>query len=123
VATTLLQSDQDYIFILLDELNLNLHRGREIDLQTRHHVVETLIGYCSVHLQAEEAQMRTLEYPLLADHEAEHDRLQYEFNSTVKRILNGKDTELVDFLRNSIIRHIVTWDEEFLKWSAQIPQP
>lgn len=102
---------------LLDEIsglgpNAILTRDKTLEYAT------LLLNYCSEHFFREEKEMIYEGYPDLISHQKAHEELQDIFGFTIRQLLSGQCTVnlLVDIVRNKFVRHIVTVDENFIKW-------
>ncbi len=71
-----------------------------------------LINYAEEHFRDEERLMESINYPYLAEHRAEHERLVIEVFAFKERydkgLVSGRD--LLEFLREWLIQHILGSD-------------
>jgi len=77
-----------------------------------------LMAHAQKHFTDEEAHMRRTGYPLLAEHEAEHDAAAAKIHALLVHDADEPDLYrfLSNFLATWVTRHIMGRDGEFGKW-------
>ncbi|AZN36631.1 bacteriohemerythrin [Iodobacter ciconiae] len=104
--------------VLIDLLNvlhdaIRLHHGSEAS----GHILGRLADYTRSHFMVEESLMRILGYPDYDEHKRCHEDLIKQMNDLQARLLGGEAItfELMHFLRNWLINHIMEGDKRYTK--------
>ncbi|MGV7929161.1 MAG: bacteriohemerythrin [Spirochaetota bacterium] len=77
--------------------------------------LDALVDYAREHFISEEKLMGACDYPELAHHKIEHDRLTREALDFRKRFVEGKPVstlEFAKFLSDWLVRHIIVMDKK-----------
>lgn len=116
-----LTRDHDIIFCLLDELSHYAITAEAPQLESmKGRCADMLLDYCSDHFSMEEAEMRSMGFPHVKAHIVEHEKIHKSLQESLYGMKCVDLLELLDFLRNAIIRHIITWDESFITWAKDV---
>ncbi len=86
-------------------------------------LLEELKTHVFGHFTREEAEMKTLSFPDLAQHQRAHQRLRRAFIKGLQNLESNR-ASLQEFLlnmRERFLTHIVTWDRAFEEWLALQP--
>jgi hemerythrin-like metal-binding protein len=76
-------------------------------------LMDELIGYTTFHFKREEQLMKNANYPFFENHKKEHRHLVESVNSFKKRIKDSPSdstTDLLNFLSNWLINHVIGAD-------------
>lgn len=79
-------------------------------------ILNDLAQYTQSHFRAEEALMRQHDYPELASHRAEHERLTSTVQRHIADLQASKITltvQVMQFLKEWLVTHIMGWDKEY----------
>lgn len=114
-----LTRDHDIIFCLLDEMSRYVATENPQVGTMKERCADLLLDYCSDHFCQEEAEMRHHDYPYRKAHELEHKKVQEALRAVMYGMKFNDLLSLIDFLRQVIIRHIITWDEAFILWEKK----
>ncbi len=81
-------------------------------------ILMELVCYAEEHFQDEESLMEKIRYPALEHHRQEHERLLVEVFAFKKKFDHGLATkmELLHFLRDWLINHVINEDLEIKKY-------
>jgi hemerythrin len=82
-------------------------------------VLDELIAYTRTHFGTEESLMRTNAYPGFAAHRAEHEGLTERVLEFRRQFREGKvalTVEMLQFLKEWLVRHIGQSDRRFGRW-------
>ncbi|MDR3739024.1 MAG: bacteriohemerythrin [Terracidiphilus sp.] len=83
------------------------------------HLLQTLIDNAREHTSAEEALMTSTNYPGLAHHRAEHQKLVAKFAELQAQHQKGEDSvciPLLQFMRDWLSTHILEEDRKYTPW-------
>ena len=95
---------------LVNELHDAMSQGAANDVLSK--VLNSLVDYTIIHFNTEEEMFKSYNYPDYQAHKNEHDKVK-EFQSKFKE---GKSTityELMDFLSDWLINHILDSDKKY----------
>jgi len=67
----------------------------------------------------EEASMAAWGYPALAEHAPIHAQLLAEIDGFADRIEKGEPEELIDFMKDCLLRHTLIFDREYMAYSKK----
>ncbi len=79
-------------------------------------ILDKLVEYTRVHFAVEESLMRILRYPDYEPHRQEHEKLIAQVVELQRKLKSGEENvsfELMRFLKNWLIRHIVGTDKAY----------
>jgi len=79
-------------------------------------LLEALADYATYHFAAEENWMKANGYPRLAEHVAEHEKFSARVTEMLRDVSADKPTlplELLTFLKNWLVEHILTTDADY----------
>ena len=79
--------------------------------------LSNLIKYTQAHFKAEEGILQANQYPDFANHKAEHDRFTrtvLEFQSKFHSNQIGLTIDVMDFLKDWLIKHIMGIDKKYV---------
>jgi hemerythrin len=79
-------------------------------------ILTKLIKYTQAHFRAEEGILQSNQYPDFTNHKAEHDRLTktvMDFQSKFQSNEIGLTIEVMDFLKDWLIKHIMGVDKRY----------
>jgi hemerythrin-like metal-binding protein len=80
-------------------------------------VLSELVQYTQGHFKAEEGILRSNQYPDLVNHQAEHNRFTQtimDIQGKFQRNEVGLTIELMDFLKDWLIKHIMGVDKKYV---------
>jgi hemerythrin len=88
-------------------------------------ILRRLEHYAIIHFTAEEALMRCLTYPRLDEHKRAHRLFIDQIGSARRKWADGRPIglEILDFLNNWLIDHIMTIDKDYAAHYARSGQP
>lgn len=78
------------------------------------------------HFQSEAWIMETAAYPALKAHQNQHQQLLAEYDAFAADFLHpagGNAEPALNFLRDWFLYHMQTWDQSFVSWLAERPEP
>ncbi len=104
---------------LVNELHDAMSQGAATSVLSK--VLGSLVDYTIIHFTTEEELMRTYDYPDLTRHKAEHDKLTSQVKDFQEKFGQGKSTityELMDFLSDWLINHILDTDKKYSSYMA-----
>jgi hemerythrin len=105
------------LFGMLNELHDAMKVGE--GAQTAPRVLKNLVEYVCEHFALEEALMAQAQYPELARHKAEHDKLTGEVAKLMQDFESGKTVmsmTLQRFLRTWLQEHILGCDKKYMSY-------
>lgn len=104
---------------LVNELHDAMSQGAATSVLGK--VLSSLVSYTIVHFNTEEELLRSYNYPDLDKHKAEHDKLTGQVKDFESKFKEGKSTityELMDFLSDWLINHILDSDKKYSAYLA-----
>jgi len=117
VGVERLDKEHSVLVDVLNDLHAAMKKGSAED--ATEHLFWNLLEYTRSHFCSEETMMTRTGYPGLADHRATHSQLMKKIENYRKRIDRGKlsiDLDMLDFLRDWLIRHIQCEDRDLGRW-------
>jgi hemerythrin len=102
---------------MISELQVAMSNGAAKDVLGK--VLDNLIDYTIVHFNTEEELLRTNNYPEFDKHKLEHERLTGRVQEFKSKFSNGgiaTTFELMEFLSDWLIQHIVESDKQYSKF-------
>jgi hemerythrin len=108
------------LFAMLNELHDAMKAGK--GTQTAPRILKKLVEYACEHFALEEALMAQANYPDLARHKAEHDKLTSEVAKLMQDVESGKTVlsmKLLQFLRNWLQDHILGCDKKYVSYLSR----
>jgi hemerythrin len=82
-------------------------------------LMDELIGYTTFHFKREEQLMKNANYPFFENHKKEHRKLIEsitKFKKSINTSSNDATTELLSFLSNWLINHVIGTDMLFVPY-------
>ena len=110
----IVDSQHKVLVDLLNELHQAMMTGK--GKEQLGNILFKLIKYAQGHFKAEEALMQSKQYPDFANHKAEHDRLTktvMDFQAKFSKNEVGLTMEVMDFLRDWLMKHIMGVDKKY----------
>lgn len=106
-----IDSQHQRLFELRNRLAVSCD-GEDAGVEVFHRVLSELFEYTRAHFQAEEAFMRSINYPDLAEQQSEHAQFIDAVLDFSQAALRGEDVRLacVDFLTGWLLAHIAGSD-------------
>jgi hemerythrin-like metal-binding protein len=111
VGNSSLDAQHEEILKSIDELYAVMAAGKE-DAKTRK-VLERLVQYTLTHFQYEERIMQEANYPQLATHKLEHERMRQRTLELRANFSQVKASELLRFLKEWWTNHIQAEDRSY----------
>jgi len=112
VGVPLIDQDHKIIVKLINLFHQNISDEANPNLLGT--VLKTLIEYTQYHFAREEKVMQACHYPVLAEHKQQHDRLTHKVITISRQFFEKKENifeqDLLDFLRDWLIHHILKED-------------
>jgi hemerythrin-like metal-binding protein len=105
------------LFAMLNELHLAMKTGKGAQAAPR--ILKRLVDYACEHFALEEALMTQANYPELARHKAEQEKLTGEVAKMMQDIESGKTVvsmKLLQFLRSWLQDHIAGVDKKYTSY-------
>lgn len=106
--------------ILMDTMNeLRLAAVRGLGREQVSEVLDRLIEFTRMHFWGEEQLMERYDFPGLAEHRLEHQRILAQILSSSHRVQHGERMQmrpLLGFLREAYAEHIEGMDREYGPW-------
>ncbi len=102
---------------LVNELHDAMSQGAANDVLNK--VLNSLVDYTIIHFNTEEELLKTYNYPDHQTHKAEHDKLTEQVKDFQVKFQEGKSTityELMDFLSDWLINHILDSDKKYVSY-------
>ena len=104
--------------VLVDLIN-ELHQAMMMRTGKEHlgKALSSLVKYTQGHFKAEEGILLSNQYPDFVNHKAEHDRFTQtivDFQSKFQRNEIGLTIDLMDLLKNWLIKHIMGVDKKYV---------
>lgn len=93
--------------------------GRPVSCQMRRELVESLERYALIHFAHEEDHMRRTGYPGTRVHEQSHAHFREAVRALAETVFNSIDQEIVTFLHQWLVKHILVEDRAFYNWVEQ----
>ena len=115
VNVEVLDEDHKKLFVMINELQDAIAAGH--DKKVLREILSRLMEYTKAHLAREEHMLATAEYPGLAAHQHEHERMRRRAQNLRERFEKGStkmaSLELKSFLQNWWILHIQGSDKKY----------
>jgi hemerythrin-like metal-binding protein len=106
--------------ILMDTMNeLRLATVRGAGREQVSEVLDRLIEFTRMHFWSEEQLLEQHEFPALAEHRTDHQRILAQILQSSHRVQHGEKMQmrpLLCFLRESYAEHIENMDREYGPW-------
>lgn len=99
---------------LVNELHDAMSQGAANDVLSK--VLNSLVDYTIIHFNTEEELFKSYNYPDAQNHKTEHDKLTQQVKDFQGKFRDGKSTityELMDFLSDWLINHILDSDKKY----------
>lgn len=117
VGSQEIDDEHRHLFAVINEFYDRHHAGA--DIAEIEKLLTQLVFYAENHFQHEEKIMAAADYPGLAPHQAEHERLVHNIFTLAADIESGKSTvdqETLTFLKSWLLDHILQHDMEFAEF-------
>ncbi|RDH87178.1 MAG: hypothetical protein DIZ77_18720 [endosymbiont of Seepiophila jonesi] len=118
--------DQDHKIIVKLINQLHHHVGAVEDRKALGSALNTLIDYTLYHFSREERVMLACRYPSFENHKRQHDKLIEQVVNIARRFSEKKENivkdELLGFLKNWLINHILKQDMKFCPYAENNPE-
>ncbi|MEG7524031.1 MAG: bacteriohemerythrin [Chromatiales bacterium] len=118
--------DQDHKIIVKLINQLYAQIGTMEDQKALGSALNTLIDYTLYHFSREERVMLACRYPSFEDHKRQHEKLTDQVADIAHRFFEKKDDivqdELLDFLKNWLMNHILKQDIGFRPYAENNPE-
>jgi hemerythrin len=85
-------------------------------------LLDELIKYASIHFSTEEKYFKKFSYEYTVEHIKEHHNFTRKITDLQKKYLNKEieiSFELIDFLEDWLIQHLITADQKYVKCFAK----
>ncbi len=109
------------LFEMMNELHEAMKAGQGSRVAPQ--ILNSLLAYTREHFSEEEKLMKRANYPELASHKLEHDKLTEEVAQTASDYEKGRimlSMKLPDFLRKWLQSHIVARDKRYSNYMQAI---
>lgn len=124
VGNSAVDHDHKIIVQLINQLHQELSTTQ--DRKTQGSTLNTLIDYTLYHFAREEQVMQACKYPLFAEHKRQHEGLTEQVADIAHRFNEKKEDiiqdELLEFLKNWLINHILKQDMGFRPYAEYNPE-
>ena len=120
VGIPLFDEQHKYLVDLLNELIES--NNNQVDRKKLFAICNKLIGYAEEHFQSEEKIMSKYNYPKFKEHQKEHAQLIEDVFVMYQEFCTGGNTsmfDLIDFLKDWILEHILGSDMEYKPFLTQ----
>ncbi len=120
VGVPLFDEQHKYLVDLLNDLIDS--NNRKVERKELFAICNKIIGYAEEHFKNEESIMLKCRYPKLKEHQEEHARLIEDVFVMYRDFCTGGQTsmvEIVDFLKDWILDHILGFDMEYKSFLTQ----
>ena len=115
VNVEVLDEEHQRLFVMINELHDAIAAGH--DKKALREILDRLMEYTKKHLSREEEMLAAVDYPGLAAHQHEHERMQQRAQNLRERFETGStkmvSLELKSFLQNWWILHIQGTDKKY----------
>ncbi len=105
---------------ILNELYVAMKSGKSEEIIDK--ILNELHSYTIYHFSTEERYMKKYGYPKFVEHKGQHDNFAARIKDFMKRRARGEATlsiELMNFLKDWLINHIITKDKEMCAFFLQ----
>lgn len=112
-----IDNDHRYLFKLINDFFDSFMNGSSDEESIA--LMEGLISYTILHFKREEELMLKSDYPFFENHKKEHRKLiesVTKFKKTINTSSNDATTELLSFLSNWLINHVIGTDMLFVPY-------
>ncbi|RLJ17924.1 hypothetical protein DJ030_13030 [bacterium endosymbiont of Escarpia laminata] len=124
VGNPLIDQDHKIIVKLINQIHHQI--GAVEDRKALGSALNTLIDYTLYHFSREERVMMACRYPSFENHKRQHEKLTDQVADIAHRFFEKKDDivqdELLDFLKNWLIDHILKQDIGFRPYAENNPE-
>ncbi|MGA2730211.1 MAG: hemerythrin family protein [Terracidiphilus sp.] len=117
VGVEAVDSEHAIMIDAMNELRLALASGAE--RVQANELLGRLIEITRIHFRNEELLMERYGYPGVAEHRKEHQRLITQLVESTRRLQNaehGSMNDLLCFLHDWFIDHVLEWDHQYVPW-------
>ena len=119
VGVQMLDDQHKGLINVLNEFHAASMRGKARGVASP--LIRQMVSKASEHFAAEESLMESIRFPGLAEHRAKHKKLAGKVAEFVARHEKGDATmytQLLYFMRDWLINHMLTLDSEYASWLA-----
>ncbi|HUK23782.1 MAG TPA: bacteriohemerythrin [Terriglobales bacterium] len=102
------------LFDLINQLHDAMGQGRANEVMGK--ILTELVAYTKTHFQAEEALLKSKNYPDLAAHQQQHRKFTDQVMQFEKDFSEGRATisiKMMNFLRDWLTQHILQTDQRY----------
>lgn len=113
IGHELIDEDHQHIFEIANRLQAEIQEDPDYSIVGE--VLVELIEHTGDHFMREEALMRSIQFPRYEEHKREHEYLMGKVNDLHRKFMGGRNSlsvEVSEFLRKSLVRHIMNSDME-----------
>lgn len=127
VGNSLIDHDHHFMINFINTVELILQDP--VDKEMLMEVLEQLHDYSIGHFRREESIQRKIEYPQSINHKNSHSTLLSDLEKLKKEIkdtkseeeISGRSTEIIAFLRNWLINHVLNEDMKLKPFLEKLP--
>jgi hemerythrin len=120
LSTGLADIDADHkkLIDLLNQIFISSYAG--VSSEMLNNILKELMNYTIYHFDREEKYLGSHDYPLLAEHNMQHEKLKNQLQEIISKVsesnLENLSDETYAFLRGWLIDHIQAHDLEYAKF-------
>lgn len=110
---------------LVEILNKAYDAALESNQSEMQSVLDSLTPYVIIHFQSEERLMEQSQYPQMAQHKAEHEKLKSQVNRHRTDLMfrePGSNAQIVEFLIDWLRHHILSTDRALVQYLSETDQ-
>lgn len=115
-----LDQQHQRLVALINELHEAMMKGKGSAVQQK--ILAELVRYTQTHFDAEEAFMRSLQYPAFPEHRLNHEKMTREVRTLQQNLVAGNEIlsiDLMTFLRDWLQNHILKEDSQYAAYARQ----
>lgn len=115
-----LDKEHQSLFTALNQFYEGLRKG--VPKESMYTLIEDLIHYTKTHFASEEKHMQTIGFPGLQKHQEEHRAFEAKVEDFYSKVKNGKllmSVEITNFIKDWILNHIQTQDQQYANFQAR----
>ena len=128
VANDLIDHDHHFMINFVNTIELILQNPKEKEMLME--VLDQLHDYSINHFRREEVIQRKIQYPQSLNHKNSHSTLLSDLEKLIKEIkgtesteeLSSQSTEIIAFLRNWLINHVLNEDMKLKPFLEKLPK-
>jgi hemerythrin-like metal-binding protein len=111
-------------FDIIGELGAAMKNGQSHEILEQ--TLDRLVQYAGKHFDNEEKLFREHNYPQREEHKAIHDEFIHklsEYNDLFRKGSNIVSVQLIGFLSDWLVKHIMQEDQQYAKFLAEVKTP